>query len=73
MYGDQNSISNIYKDIRQSRLCSARLEASSDQKTKGAPTNNQRGRGSGPCFLWGGLDKFRHIVFHCLVSKSAML
>ena len=34
------------EDIHQSRLCSARLEASSGPKTKGVPTNNQRGRGS---------------------------
>ena len=62
MEGDKNSISNIYKDIRQSRLCSARLEASTGPTTKGVPNNNQRGRGSGPCLLWGGLDKSRHIV-----------
>ena len=29
---------------------------------EGVPTNNQRGRRSGPCRLWGGLDKARHIV-----------
>ena len=27
-----------------------------------SPTNNQRGRGSGPSRLWGGLEKARHIV-----------
>ena len=32
------------------------------QKAEGVPTNNQRGRESGPCRLWGGLDKARHIV-----------
>ena len=37
----------MYIDIRQSRLCSARLEASSGSRTKGVSTNNQRGRGSG--------------------------
>ena len=62
MQGDENCISKIYKDIRQSRLCSARLEASSDQMTKGVSTNNQKGRGSGLCLLWGALDKSRHIV-----------
>ena len=29
---------------------------------EGVPTNNQRGQRSGPCRLWGGLDKARHIV-----------
>ena len=52
----------IYKDLRQSRLCSSRLEASSGPRTKGVPTNNQRGRGSGPCLLWVGLDKSSYIV-----------
>ena len=62
MLGDENSTSKIYKDIRQSRICSARLEASSGPRTKGVPTNNPRGRGSGPCLLWGTLGKSRHIV-----------
>ena len=38
------------------------LYASSGPKADGVPTNNQRGRGSEPCRLWGGLDKVRHIV-----------
>ena len=43
--------------------CATRsLYASSGPKAEGVPTNNQRGRGSGPCRLWGGLDKARHIV-----------
>ena len=29
---------------------------------EGDPNNNQRGRRSGPCRLWGGLDKARHII-----------
>ena len=29
---------------------------------EGVPTNNQNGRRSGPCRLWGGLDKARHTV-----------
>ena len=37
-YADKNSILKICKDIRQSRLCSARLEASSGPRTKGVPT-----------------------------------
>ena len=43
--------------------CATRsLYASSSQKAEGVQTNNQRGRGSGPCRLWGGLDKARHVV-----------
>ena len=43
--------------------CATRsLYASSGPKAEGVPTNNQRRRGSGPCRLWGGLDKPRHIV-----------
>ena len=43
--------------------CATRsLYASSGPKAEGVPTNNQRGRGSGPCRLWGGLDNARHIV-----------
>ena len=33
-----------------------RLYASLGPKAEGVPTNYQRGRGSGPCRLWGGLD-----------------
>ena len=37
--------------------CATRsLYASSGPKAEGVPTNNQRGRGSGPCRLWGCLD-----------------
>ena len=38
--------------------------AGSELKVEGDPTNNQNGRGSGPCSLWWSLDKFvclRHI------------
>ena len=38
------------------------LNTSSGSKAEGTPTNNQRGRGSGPCRLRGGLYKARHIV-----------
>ena len=38
------------------------LYASSGPEAERVPTNNQRGRGPGPCRLWGGLDKARHIV-----------
>ena len=34
-----------------------------------SPTNNQRGRRSGPCRLWGGLDKARHIVPTALLVR----
>ena len=36
---------------------------------EGVPTNNQRGRRSGPCRLWGGLDKARHIVPTALIVR----
>ena len=62
-------MSNIYKDIRQSRLCSARLEASSGSRSKGVPTYNQRGWRSGPGLLWGALDKSRHIVPTALLVR----
>ena len=52
-------ISKIYKDIRQSRLCSAHLMASSASRIEGVPTNTHRGRGSGLCLLWRGVEKFR--------------
>ena len=51
------------------RLCSARLKASSGLMAEGVPTNNQRGRRSGPCRLWGGLDKARHIVPTALLVR----
>ena len=59
MQGDKNTISKIYKDFRHSRLCSARLEATSGPRTKGVPTNNHRERVSGHCLHWGDLDKSR--------------
>ena len=36
---------------------------------EGVPTNNQRGRRSGPCRLWGGLDRARHIVPTALLVR----
>ena len=45
------------------------LYASSGPKAEGVPTNNQRGRGSGLCRLWGGLDKARHIVKTTLLVR----
>ena len=43
--------------------CATRsLYTSSGPKAEEVPTNNQRERGSGPCRLWGGLDKARHMV-----------
>ena len=50
--------------------CATRsLYASSGQKAEGVQTNNQKGRGSGPCRLWGGLDKTRHIVPTALLVR----
>ena len=45
------------------------LYASSGPKAEGVPTNNQRGRGSGSCRLWGGLGKARHIVPTALLVR----
>ena len=36
---------------------------------EGVPTNNQRGRRSGPCRLLGGLDKARHIAPTALLVR----
>ena len=60
----------MYKDIRHSKLCSTRLEASWGPRTEGVPTNNQRGWGSGPCLLWGGLDKSRHLLVRVQCFKK---
>ena len=40
---------------------------------EGVATNNQRGRRSGPCRLWGGLDIARHIVTTALCVRSQCL
>ena len=45
------------------------LYASSGPKAEGVPSNNQMGRGSGLCRLWGGLDKARHIVPTALLVR----
>ena len=45
------------------------LYMSSGPKAEVVPTNNQRGRESIPCRLWGGLDKARHIVPTALLVK----
>ena len=49
------------------------LYVSSGQKAEGVPTYNQRGRGSGPCRLWGGLDKARHNVPTALLVRVQCL
>ena len=50
--------------------CATRsLYASSGPKAERVPTNNQRGWGSGPCRLWGDLDKARHIVPTALLVR----
>ena len=54
--------------------CATRsLYASSGPKAEGVPTNNQRGRGSGPCRLWGGLDKACHKVPTALLVRVQRL
>ena len=49
------------------------LYANSGPKAEGVPTNNQRGRGSGPWRLWGGLHKARHIVPTALLVRVQRL
>ena len=49
------------------------LYASSGPKAEGVPTNNQRGRASGPCRFWGGLDKTRHIVLTAFLVRVQRL
>ena len=54
--------------------CATRsLYASSGPKSEGGPTYNQRGRGSGPCRFWGGLDKARYIVQTALLVRVQRL
>ena len=52
---------------------SACLETSSGSRTEGVPTNNQRGREPGPCLLWGGLNKSRHVVPIALLVRVQCL
>ena len=53
--------------------CATRsLYASSGPSWRG-PTNNQRGRGSGTCCLWGDLDKARHIIPTALLVRVQRL
>ena len=69
MLGEKVVYQKIYKDIRKNKFCSAHLETSSGQSTESVWTNNQRGQGSGPCLLWGGLDKSCHIVPTALLFR----
>ena len=72
--GNKYCISKIYIVASElGRLCSARLEASSGLMAEGVPTNNQRGRRSGPCRISGGLDKARHIVPTALLVRVQCL
>ena len=67
----------VYQKYRGTSIkvgCATRsLYASSGPKAEGVPTNNQRGRGSGPCRFWGGLDKARHIVPTALLVRVQRL
>ena len=49
------------------------LYAISGPKAEGVPTNKERGRGSGPCRLWRGLDKARHIISRALLVRVQCL
>ena len=67
-----NTFSNII--VYQKYIgTSISLYASSGPKAEGVPTNNQRGRGSGPCHLLGGLDKARHKVPTALLVRVQRL
>ena len=48
------------------------LYASSGPRGEGVPNNNHSGRVSGPCRLWGGLEKMSYSP-NRLVSQSATL
>ena len=72
IYSNIKVYQNIGTSIKEG--CATRsLYASSGPKAEGVPTNNQRGRGSGPCRLWGGLDKARHIVPTALLVRVQRL
>ena len=65
-YTNMYSNIKVYQKYKVTSIqvgCASRsLYASSGPKAEGVPTNDQRGRGSGPCRLTRGLDKARHIV-----------
>ena len=46
-----------------------RLYTSSGRRAERVQTNNQGGRGSGPCLLRGGLDESRHVVLIALLVR----
>ena len=48
------------------------LEANSSLMVEEVPTNNQRGRRSGPCRPWWGLGKARHIVLTAPQRQSTV-
>ena len=58
----------IHIRITELNLCLL-LHSNKNSVSKIYPTNNKRGRGSGPCLLWGGLDKSRHIVPTALLVR----
>ena len=49
------------------------LYASTGPKAEAVPTNKRRGRKSGLCRLWGGLDNARHIVPTALLVRVQRL
>ena len=56
-------LNSISKNIRTSARAGYAPPVWMRAQVKGLKeTNIQRGRGSGPCLFWGGLDKSRHIV-----------
>ena len=70
MQGDKNTTSKIYKDIRQSRLCSALLEASSGRSTEGVPTYDQGGMRIGALFPLRRFGQVSSNSSHRLLSQT---
>ena len=53
--------------------CAPAIWSNLSASAKGVPTNNQRGRGSEPCLLLGGLDKIRYMLSpHRLLSQGVV-
>ena len=70
---DKFGYKNLYQEYilvsTRVRYAMHSLYASSGRRAIWVPTNNQRGRRSEPCYLWGGLDKARHIVTTALLVR----
>ena len=70
-----STCNNVKQFIKKCKATSARVSyatrshyARSYPRTEGVPSNNHKGRGSGPYF-WGCLDKSCHIVPNLLLAR----